>query len=648
MNKMNNHLVLLFSILLLVNSTIISQSKGDSEKLWSVRIADSFIERTPEYILYDPAATSQRWHYEQGLMLETMKQMYLYTGDDKYYNYIKQNIDGVIEENGNIKTYRVDEYNIDQITPGRAVMYLYQVTGEEKYKIAIDTLRKQLSKHPRTETRGFWHKKIYPYQMWLDGLYMGQPFYTEYSKLFNETENFDDIAHQFILCYEKTKDSKTGLLYHAWDESKKQKWADPETGLSPNFWGRSIGWYMMALVDVLDFFPSDHPKREILITQLRELSSNILKFRHPQKNVWYQVVDLADREGNYPEASATAMYTFALAKGVNKGYLDPIFLEHAKASFQGMLNEFVTIDENGLVNLHNVCSVAGLGGKQERDGSFEYYISEKIRTNDFKGYGPFLLAAIELERSNNMIGEGIKVSLDNYYNNEFRKNKQGEIERYHYILDDTTNSGFSEFGKIFERYGAEISEMKIAPTFDNLKEYSIYIIVDPDTPKETENPNYIVEKDITEIVKWVNNGGLLLLMANDAGNCEFEHLNNLVKEFGWHFNEVSFNKVDGRQYDMGAFVNLPYHPIFNSLSKIYMKEISTITVDSPQYVILKKDNDAAIAFKRFGKGGLIAVGDPWLYNEYIDNRRLPVDFENYKAAENFVEWMLSIVSVIRH
>lgn len=648
MNKTFNYFTLLIPIILILNSASISQTEKSPEKLWSVRIADSFIERTPKYILYDPAATSQRWHYEQGLMLETMKQMFLYTGNDKYFDYIKQNIDGVIEENGNIKTYRVDEYNIDQITPGRAVIYLYQVTGEEKYKIAIDTLRKQLSKHPRTKTNGFWHKKIYPYQMWLDGLYMGQPFYAEYSKLFNETKNYDDIAHQFILCYEKTKDPKTGLLYHAWDESKQQKWADPETGLSPHFWGRSIGWYLMALVDVLDFFPSDHPQREILINQLRELSENILKFRDPIKNVWYQVVDLADREGNYTEASASAMYTYAFAKGANKGYLDAIYIEHAKTSFKGILNEFVTIDEKGLVNLNNVCSVAGLGGKPYRDGSFEYYISEKIRTNDFKGYGPFLLAAIELERSNKKIGDGIKVCLDNYYNNEFRKNKLGEIERYHYILDDTTNSGFSEFGKIFKRYGATITEMKTAPTLENLNYYSIYIIVDPDTPKETENPNYIIEKDIKQITHWVENGGLLLLMTNDAGNCEFEHLNNLMKEFRWNFNEVSLNKVEGRQYDMGAFVNLPNHPIFSSLSKIYMKEISTISVDKPQNVILKKDEDAVIAFKRFGKGGVISIGDPWLYNEYIDNRRLPADFQNYKAAENLVEWMLNIVNVIRN
>jgi len=649
MKKYFNRIILFVLCLVITGTQSLAAEKNKKDVLWSVRIAESFLNRNSKLIMYDTSATEQKWFYEQGLMLEAMKQMFFYTGEDKYYDYIKQNIEKMIGEDGSIKSYRVDEFNIDQITPGRAVLYLYQVTGEKKYKIAVDTLRHQLALHPRTKSNGFWHKQIYPNQMWLDGLYMGEPFYSEYSREFDRTKDFDDIAHQFELIYEKAHDAKTGLLYHAWDESKQQKWANPETGLSPNFWGRSIGWYIMALVDVLETFPQDHPKREMLINQLREVCDAVLKFRDKKTNAWYQIVDQGNRKGNYLEASASSMFTYAFAKGYNKGYLDKRYMLEAQLSFAGLIKQFVMVDKNGLVNLNHVCSVAGLGGNPYRDGSFEYYIGEKQRTNDFKGYGPFLLAAIEIEKAQKNPGSGMKVALDNYFNNETRKNKTtGKDEKYHYIISDTTNSGFSDLANIFKTYGAKISELKSAPTAKDLKPFSVYIIVDPDTPTETPSPKFIEDKDIAAITEWVKGGGVLVFFANDKGNCEFEHLNNLVKEFGWHFNEVSSNRVEGNNYNMGAFTKLPVHPIFSSVNKIYMKEISTITVDSPQHIILKKDNDAAIAFKKYGNGAVLAIGDPWLYNEYISHRRLPADFENTKAAENLVDWLLELVFVINH
>ncbi len=642
-----NLIAFVLTLVFFMNIGCVDASSKKDNRPWSVRIAESFMMRNPEVVMYDKNAKEQKWFYEYGLMLETMKQMFFYTGEDKYYDYIKNSLDKIIEEDGSIKTYRVDELNIDQITPGRAALYIYQVTGEKKYKLAVDTLRHQLTVHPRTKSNGFWHKQIYPYQMWLDGLYMGEPFYSEYSREFDKVKDFDDIAYQFELMYEKALDKKTGLLYHAWDESKQQKWADPETGLSPHFWGRSIGWYLMALVDVLDTFPQEHPKRQMLIEQLRNISDAVMKFRDTKTNTWYQVVDQGKRKGNYLEASASAMYTYTFAKGYNKGYLDKNYLLNAQLSFAGLIKQFVSIDEKGLVNLNNVCSVAGLGGNPYRDGSFEYYVSEKKRTNDYKGYGPFLLAAIEIEKAQRHAGKGVKVALDNYFNNETRKNKRtGKDEKYHYILADTTNSGFADFGGIFKKKGVKISEMRSAPSIKNLGQYSVYIIVDPDTPQETAKPNYIQQKDIDAIVSWVKKGGVLVLFANDKGNCEFENLNNLAKEFGWRFNEVSLNRVEGNNYDMGAFTKLHVHPVFDSVNKIYMKEISTITVDFPQHIILRKDDDAAIAFKRVEKGAVLAIGDPWLYNEYIAHRKLPKDFENMKAAENLVDWLLNLVYVI--
>lgn len=376
-----------------------SQEKtANEEKNWSAKIADSFIERHPGNVVYDSLFTKKKWNYEQGLILEGFHQMYLLTGDEKYYNFIKGNIDQFVSDEGEIKTYKKSDFNLDKINPGRALLFLYDKTKIEKYKKAAELLRSQLAKQPRTKSGGFWHKKVYPNQMWLDGLYMGEPFYAWYSKMFNQLKDFDDITHQFILVYEHTVDKKTGLLFHAWDESKEQKWANPVTGTSPNFWGRAIGWYVMAIVDVLDFLPEDHPDRQRLIEILNKESSALLKVKDNSTDLWYQVLDMPDREGNYLETSASAMYGYAFAKGANKGYLSKQYLKEAEKTFDGLLKNKVKITNKGFVNLFGTCSSAGLGGKPYRDGSFEYYIKEPTRMNDIKGYGPFLLLAIELER----------------------------------------------------------------------------------------------------------------------------------------------------------------------------------------------------------------------------------------------------------
>lgn len=640
--RKNLLLLLIYSILFMSHLELISQTELDNSIALSVKAADSFIAKNPDGIItYDTVSNIQRWDYEQGLMLSALYKMFQNTGDEKYYNYVKQNMDYFIDDEGNIATYKFPDYNLDNINPGKALLFLHQVTGDQKYKIAADTLRKQLDEQPRTPSGGFWHKKKYPDQMWLDGIYMAGPFYAEYVKLFGNSSDFDDIIYQFLLIYEHTFDCKTGLLYHAWDESKTQKWADPGTGLSPHFWGRSIGWYLMAIVDALDFIPKHHKDREKLIGILQSVSGALLKYRDEEKHVWRQVLDQGKREGNYTEASASLMFVYAFARGYNMGYLDKKFAQEANISFKGILNEFVRTDENGIYDLYGTCRGAGLGGEPYRDGSYDYYISEPQRKNDFKGYGPFILAAMELEKALADF-KNIIVILDNYFNNEHRTSKEGNIERYHYIWGDTTNSGFYELGEIFKKKGAEIAELAVAPDELNIAEASVYIIVDPDTPKENPYPNYIDDVSIGKIKMWVKNGGTLLLMANDAGNCEFEHFNRLASHFGFSFNEVSLNRVEGKNYDMGAFNQLPYHPVFYGVEKIYMKEISTITVNKPEQIILEKNGSGVIVLNNYGAGAVIAVGDPWLYNEYIDNRRLPESFENYSAAENLVSWLLRL------
>jgi unsaturated rhamnogalacturonyl hydrolase len=367
------------------------------EKL-SGLIADNFIKLHPDTVAYPTEVKSYRWNYEQGLVLDAFYQVWKETGDKRYYDYIKKNIDYYVEEDGTIKTYRMEDYNIDNISPGRVLLHLYSETNEARYRRAADTLLKQLQHHPRTSNGGFWHKKIYPYQMWLDGLYMAQPFYSRYAVMFDKPEIIDDVINQFFLIEQNLKDDLTGLYYHGWDESKDQKWADPVTGRSPNFWGRSIGWFMMALVDVLDYIPEDHPQRNKLITILSDLSESLLRFRDKETGLWYQVVDQGDRAGNFIEASGSLMFIYAFAKAANNGLLDKEFYDIAVKCYTSVLNNLISYDDNKNFYVGNIVLVGGLGGNPYRDGSFEYYISEPIRPNDFKGYGPFLLAAVEIYR----------------------------------------------------------------------------------------------------------------------------------------------------------------------------------------------------------------------------------------------------------
>ncbi|MGA3287305.1 MAG: glycoside hydrolase family 88 protein [Bacteroidota bacterium] len=374
------------------------QQLNSQENRFSQKIVDSFIRAHPDTIRYAGVPYSAWWDYERGVVLQGVYQVYLATENKTYLDYIKKQMDLYVQNDGSILTYDYSSFNSDYIATGRQLLELFKATGEKKYKIAADTLRKQIANQPRTNEGGFWHKKIYPYQMWLDGLYMAEPFYAEYAHMFNEPSVFDDIANQFIFIEHHTRDPKTGLLYHAWDESKQQKWANPETGVSPHFWGRAMGWYMWAIVDVLDYLPQDYPKRAELIAILQRESAALLKYREPYSGLWYQVLDQGSRAGNYLESSASCMFVYAFAKGADKGYLDTSYLAVAQKSFKGILDSMVTVDEKGLIFLHHTCQGAGLGGIPYRDGSYEYYIHEKQRTNDFKAIGPFILAALELEK----------------------------------------------------------------------------------------------------------------------------------------------------------------------------------------------------------------------------------------------------------
>ncbi len=362
----------------------------ETELTWSAPMADSTMERYP--------LLARRWHYEPGVVLLAIRELWLKTGEDKYYDYVKRNIDEFVDADGDIRTYRLGEYNLDQINEGKLLFVLYDTSGDERYKKAIYLLRKQLQTQPRTGEGGFWHKQIYPHQMWLDGIYMASPFYAEFGSKFGEPAAFDDVIHQILLIEKHTRDSKTGLLHHGWDESREQKWADPATGCSASFWGRAMGWYAMAIPDVLDHLPEAHPQRDRLVKVLETTVAAAVGVQDPATGVWYQVLDQGNRQGNYLEASASCTFVYAMAKGIRKGYLDHAYLGAARRGYDGILEQFISSDDAGLVNLGGICSVGGLGGEPYRDGSFEYYIREPVVSNEHKGVGAFILASVEMER----------------------------------------------------------------------------------------------------------------------------------------------------------------------------------------------------------------------------------------------------------
>lgn len=390
-----------FAIMLLTNCK--SQAPKSVSKLeisdklkWSERLAQTLMKQHPEAYQIDDKK-QPKWDYVHGLVMTSFEQLYKKTDNKAYFDYLKGYYNATIQSDGSIPSYKLESYNIDMLPAGNALFYLYEKTNEPQYLQALKTLRSQLDTHPRTNEGGFWHKKIYPSQMWLDGLYMGSPFYAQYTLKFENGKNFDDIAKQFELVQKNMIDSETGLLYHGWDESRKMDWANKETGNSPNFWSRSLGWYVMALVDVLDYLPENHPKQQELVTYLNQISEAIAK-QQDVSGLWYQVTDQGNREGNYLEASGSAMFSYAFAKGANKGYLPKEYKKIAEKAFDGMIKNLVKVTPEGYVIITQACAVAGLGGNPYRDGSYEYYINERKKDNDPKATGPFILAALELNK----------------------------------------------------------------------------------------------------------------------------------------------------------------------------------------------------------------------------------------------------------
>lgn len=364
---------------------------------WAIRTADSIIRLYP--VLSDHPHLSDCWNYESGCLLLAIARLYEETGDEAYLAYIQHNIDAFVGEDGSIRSYKLEDYNLDQVNQGKVLLFLYRHTGLERYRQAAMRLLQQLEGQPRTDEGSFWHKKVYPYQVWLDGLYMAGPFQAELAGTLQRPELLDDIARQLLMAERRTRDPRTGLLHHAYDESREQEWAHPEHGRSPHPWIRAIGWYGMALVDTLDFMPVNHKLRGQLIGTYERLFAALARVQDEATGLWHQVLGQEGRAGNYVESSGSAMILYAALKALNQGYLSGKYKEAVNRGFEGLVRHAAEVDEEGNVHVNGINRVAGLGGEPYRDGSFTYYISEPVVSDDAKGVAPWMMACLEKGRA---------------------------------------------------------------------------------------------------------------------------------------------------------------------------------------------------------------------------------------------------------
>lgn len=335
-----------------------------------------------------------KWNYIDGCMIKAILALYDLTSDMKYLEFADTFISDYVNDDGSIQGFDLSEQNIDNINAGKTLFDLYAYTGREKYRKGIDFIYQELMKMPRIDTGSFWHKKIYPHQVWLDGLYMAQPFYMQYETAFNKLENYRDIFKQFTFVVETLKDAETGLYYHGYDHSRDMFWANKTTGLSSSFWVRSMGWYVMALVDTIEVMDRQmFYEFRMLCQWLKEALDALLKYQDAS-GMWYQVIDKGHLEGNYLETSGSSMIAYALMKAARLELIPKRYFAYGLRAYEGIKERYLSMNEGNL-NLGGICLVAGLGGKDLRDGSYAYYISEPIVENDAKGVAPFLLCYTE-------------------------------------------------------------------------------------------------------------------------------------------------------------------------------------------------------------------------------------------------------------
>ena len=379
-----------------------------AQEPYSVRMIRSEMKRNPDATYLDGRNGERKWNYTTGLELKSFLDAAKRYELPEAVDYVRAWADTMATEKGDVYKYKKSNFNVDHICPARIYFDLHDMYGDQdkRYRRVTRMIREQIDDQPRTKSGEFWHKQIYPHQVWLDGFYMALPFYAEYTKRYAPKEQkdslFADIVHQFTAGAKNTLDPATGLFRHAWDESRTMFWCDPQTGLSEHAWGRANGWYAVALVEVLDYLPSKHPGRKELIGQLNYFLEVLPKWADKETGMWYQVLDCPEREGNYQEATCSIMFIYAFLKGLRMGYIDDSHKDYILGLYPKFINRFIRENEDGTISMTDCCAVGGLGGKQMRKGDFEYYLSEPIIENDCKGVGPFIWASLEWEARHNI------------------------------------------------------------------------------------------------------------------------------------------------------------------------------------------------------------------------------------------------------
>ena len=394
------------ALLLAVSCT--SQQQQPQDEPMSVRMVHSELLRNPDCVTID-YNTQLKWNYTHGLLLQSMlltEQQYPDIAPE-VDAYVRHYVDTIIHDDGSIERYKLTNYTLDHINAGKMLMLAYDKWPEPRLRQALDTLYTQLQSHPRTMEGGFWHKKAYPHQMWLDGIYMEAPFYAEYAQRFltgaAQDSAYADVVNQFMVVARHTYDPANGLYRHAWDESHEMPWSNPETGQAPHVWGRALGWYAMAMVDVLGFLPDGNTGRDSIESLLLPLCEHLLPLQQ-ESGAWQQVIDQTGREGNYDETSCTAMFAYTFMKGALLGVLPAEYWQRGYDTWQRLTQNFIVEDvdgqgqPSGTISITRVCGVAGLGGTPYRSGDFDYYVGEIIRDNDPKGVGPYIMASLMAEK----------------------------------------------------------------------------------------------------------------------------------------------------------------------------------------------------------------------------------------------------------
>ena len=364
------------------------------------RYIDQLIEQsTPESPVWNiekiREGSNSTWNYIDGCMIKAIIELFLITRNHRYLDFADAFTGRFVREDGSIESYDPKEYNLDHVNAGKTLFDLYKLTGKEKYRRAMDTVYSQLKEQPRTSTGNFWHKKIYPHQIWLDGLYMAQPFYMQYEAEYNGCKNCEDSYQQFLQVYGRMRDPLNGLYYHAYDDSRQMFWCDKVTGLSENFWLRAMGWYAMALIDTMEVMPESMAcQKARLNTIYKELIDAMLPYQDQATGMWYQVVNRGGIAPNYLEESGSAIFAYAIMKSVRLHYLPQEYFKYGQKAFDGICSTYLS-EKDGSLQLGGICLVAGLGNTDMREGTFEYYMREPVVENEAKGIAPLILAYIE-------------------------------------------------------------------------------------------------------------------------------------------------------------------------------------------------------------------------------------------------------------